>query len=336
MTMSNLRAKDLADQLQLSPSTISLVLNNKPGISPSTRKRVLDKLSELGCGDLRAKSQAPKTGCIRLILYKKYGNIVTDTPFFSSLFDGITTQCQRHGYALLTTQIEGGHIAASSLLDCDGIILLATEMQREDVIPFEELPLPLVILDSNFEGLRVDTVVINNFQGAFDATCHLAEMGHKEIGYLKSSVPINNFQERFQGYQKGLRHSGLSFSPDWVFTLDPTTLEDSCSSFQKSINKQMPTAFFSDNDIIATGAMKALISSGCRIPEDISIVGFDNLPMCAILQPSMTTVHVPKQQIGRLAVDRLVRRLEDPGEIYVRVEVGTTLITRDSVCDLHR
>ena len=175
--------------------------------------------------------------------------------------------------------------------------------------------------------------MINNVQGAYEATRYLAKMGHTQMRYLKSSVPINNFDERFEGYQKGLLHSNLSFNPDWVFRLEPT-MEAAGLSFQKSIRRPLPTAFFADNDIIAIGAMKALKEAGLRIPQDVSVVGFDNLPMCAMMQPAMTTIQVPKRQLGKYAVNLLIQRIGEPAEDFVKIEVGTHLIKRESVRNL--
>jgi LacI family transcriptional regulator len=188
-----------------------------------------------------------------------------------------------------------------------------------------------VVLDSFFPQYRLDTVVINNRQGAWDAADHLVAQGHTQIGYLKSSVPIQNFRERFEGCRACLEYHGLPLRPEWVFLLDPTTMEDSCASFQNSLPKRLPTAFFADNDIIAMGAMKALALAGLRLPEDVSLVGFDNLPLCAMLHPAMTTVHVPKEQLGRLAVERLLWRMANPEETFVKIEVGGRLTERGSV-----
>jgi DNA-binding LacI/PurR family transcriptional regulator len=331
--MQKLKVKDLAEKLGLSSATVSLVLNGRPGISQETRQRVFDLVRELGHENLIPTRSSARTGSLRLVLYKKSGRIVTDTPFFSQLFDGITARCQKTGYALSIHLFNGDAATTSALSDCDGLILLATELEKADLRPFESLRIPFVVLDSYFENYRHDCVVINNMQGAYDATRHLVKKGHRRIGYLKSSVPINNFHERFDGYRKALAVSGLDFDESLVHPLDPTT-EGAGPSFAVPPADHLPTAFVADNDIIAIGALQALAAVGIRVPEDVSIVGFDNMPMCTIVQPALTTVQVPKQQLGSYAVDRLVQRIEEPTDDFVKIEVGTQLIERASVREI--
>lgn len=327
------KVKDLAEKLGLSSATVSLVLNGRPGISQETRQRVFDLVRELGHEDLIPSRSSARTGSIRLVLYKKSGRIVTDTPFFSQLFDGITARCQKAGYALSIHLFNGDAATAAALTDCDGLILLATELEKADLKPFEALRIPIVVLDSYFENFRKDCVVINNMQGAYDATRYLVKKGHRRIGYLKSNVQINNFHERFDGYRKALAVSDLAYDESLVVPLDPTT-EGAGTSFVVPEASLLPTAFVADNDIIAIGAMQALAAAGYAIPQDVSIVGFDNMPMCTIVQPALTTIQVPKQQLGLYAVDRLVQRIEEPADDFVKIEVGTQLIERASVRDL--
>jgi DNA-binding LacI/PurR family transcriptional regulator len=328
--MKKFKVKDLAEQLQLSASTISLVLNDRPGIGQATRERVFERMRELGLADAIPRANRRRTGSLRLLLFRKSGGIVTDTPFFSQLIEGVTTRCQDAGLSLRITQWVGGAPPTADLSDCDGLVVLATELAAEDLAPFNALPVPYVLLDAGLEDVRRDLVVIHNVQGAHDATMHLVAQGHVRIGYLRSRVMIQNFRERFEGYRKALDESGLAFDPTLVFELDPIA-ETAAESFRLPDRSAMPTAFFADNDIIALGAMKALLAAGFRIPEDVSLVGFDDMPMCAMAHPALTTVRVPKQQLGRSAVDRLLARIDRPDDEFVRIEIGTRLVERDSV-----
>jgi LacI family transcriptional regulator len=214
----------------------------------------------------------------------------------------------------------------------DGIILLATELSYADSIPFFESAHPLVVLDSSLSDGEYDTVLINNFQGAYDAVAELIRMGHRKIGYLHSRVPIYNFGQRHHGVVRALADAKLPLHKEYICSVEPS-IEGSYSGIKEWLQKnpELPTAFFADNDIIAFGAMKAMKEKGIDIPGDISIIGFDDLPYCEIIDPPLTTIKVYKHSLGRLSVDRLLSRMHDETGEFVRIEVATKLVSRKSV-----
>lgn len=332
--------KDIAEKLHVSPSTVSMVLNNKPGISAATRKRVFEAMDELGYSGYTPRAVEKKRLDIQFILYKKHGKIVTDTPFFSNLMEGIESQSRKHNYHLSISYITEGssieeQLRSSVPAGCQGILLLATEMREKDLLPFRRLGIPMVVVDSYFETFHTDTVVINNVQGAFEATRHLIECGHRQIGYFYSKIPINNFLERRDGYRKALMQFGVPEDPDYEFPIDPN-MDGAYNDVNEmlSARKKLPTAFFCDNDNICIGVLKALREHNIRIPEDISLVGFDDIPICEMMEPQITTVHVHKQDLGSLAVDRLSEVIENGSKIDIKIEVSTTLAIRGSVKNL--
>jgi len=338
-----MKVKDIAKMLGLSPATVSLVLNNKPGISEKTRNRVLKAVQEMGY-DTRAlvKPALKNNRNIRFIIYKKHGKVVSDTAFFSALTEGIETQARKEGYNLVVSYLNEKDSSSEVIRvirdnPLEGILILATEMEKKDLKHFKSIKAPILVLDSYFEDERLNTVVINNVQGAFKGTEYLIEKGHKKIGYLHSSVWINNFDERTEGVKKALSKHGMKLEDKYIFSVE-STLDGAYRDMSKllSSNPTLPTAFFADNDIIASGAIKALKEKGLRIPWDISIVGFDDMPFCEILDPPMTTVRVYKQAMGVLAVKCLCSMINEKTEQYVKIEVGTDLAERDSVLDLNK
>ncbi len=330
--------KDVARKAGVSPSTVSLVLNNKPGISSSTRQRVFQAMAELGYQDYTPnRGTKNMQRSIQFILYKKHGHVVADTPFFSSVLEGVEAQVKKHGFSLLITYINAAHGVREPLQQimdsaCSGIILLATEMTHNDLLPFTRTGIPLVVLDSYFEEITVDSVVINNRQGSFLATRNLYENGHTEIGYLKSKVAINNFYERKDGYKKALKSCKLPYNTEYIFELG-ASVETAYTDMKEllSVKRKLPTAFFADNDVIAVGAMRALREAGVRVPQDVSVVGFDDIPMCEMLDVPLTTIRVPKRHIGMLAVDRLVEIICNDTDVRVKIEVRTEIVERSSV-----
>ncbi len=336
-----IKAKDLAQQLGISPSTVSMVLNNKPGISETTRKLVLDKMLELG-SEPPVHSYKPQTiDFLYFVIYKKHGKVVGDTPFFSQLIEGIEHSAKNNGYNLQIAYFsEGSDISTALPLihskECRGLLLLATEMSPRDAEAFAALGCPTVLLDSYFNSVNLDTVVIDNEQAAACATKYLIENGHTRIGYLHSAFHINNFSERKDGYYRELRRNGLEILPELEYKLTPTV--DSAYSEMKEIlshNPEMPTAFFADNDIIALSAMRALKEKGYKIPEDISIIGIDDMPMCELMDPPLTTMHVPKHQMGVLAVKRLLEKINNNSREILTIKIRTYLMKRHSIQKLN-
>jgi len=334
-----LKAKDIAKKLSISPTAVSFVLNNKPGVSEETRRKVLKVTKQMGYNtNILSKSALTHNRNIHFIIYKKHGLVISDTPFFSALMEGINREARSLGYNLVVTYIDENKDNLMKMLHIikrtspDGIMLLATEMTKKDLKPFKKLNIPLLLLDSYFESENLDTVIINNIEGVYKATCYLAELGHIDIGYLHSSVWINNFDQRMAGFKKAINHEGLKLNKNYIFCLE-STINGSYKNMLKILeNKpQLPTALFADNDIIAFGAIKAIKEFGIRIPQDISVVGFDNMPFCEMIEPPLTTVMVYKQRMGMIALKRLVERIDETPVETIRIEVNTTLIKRKSV-----
>lgn len=337
----SITAKELSKILQLSEAAVSMALNNKPGVSTATRKRVVETARAHGYdfSKINENSTVPQAsgGTLYFIIYRKHGAVVADTPFFSELSQGIDSGCKKQHYYLHVFYLDDGKEIEQQLkslihFDCKGILLLGTEMHEKDLMPFLNLKLPLVVLDTYFETVRANYVLINNVQGAYLATDYLISHCKSQPGYLRSSYAINNFQERADGFYKAVRTHGMSTSKSKVHLLTPsmegayadmTTLLDS--------GEELASCYFADNDLIACGAMKAMKEHGYRIPEEISIIGFDNMPAAVYMEPALTTIHVPKQAMGEAAVRRLAQIIEDKDEVPMKLEISTTLIKRKSI-----
>lgn len=333
-----LKSRDIAEALHLSTASVSLVLNNKPGVGEETRRRVLDYVAEKGYDANALMKPALRNNLsIRFVVYKKHGLVVSDTPFFSALIEGIEQEARREGYNLVVSYLnekENGAEVLRVIRDSplEGILLLATEMTPADLEPFLNIGCPLVALDSRFAGLRVDCVQIDNHMGAGQAARRLIDAGHTDIGYLRSSVWIQNFDERCEGFLQALSQAGIAFDPSRQYNLE-STLEGAFRDMTAALagRSDLPTAFFADNDLIALGAIKALRERGFAVPSDVSIVGFDDMPFCEMLDPPLDTVKVFKQRMGMIAVRRLIDHIADRSEETVRIEVATEQIERQSV-----
>ncbi len=333
----SITAKQLAKKLGLSAAAVSMALNNKPGVSQETRRMILDEAEKNGYDFSRISMKKQASGSIYFVIYKKHGAVVADTPFFSQLSDGINEGCKEAGYKMniryvyndeetLPAQIEDIQYS-----DCCGIILLGTEMNAEDFRHFKALPIPVVLLDTYFETVQTNYVLINNVQGAYLATSYLIRRTGQQPGYLRSSYPIGNFEERASGFYNAIRTGGMSTSKSVVHRLTPS-VEGAFSDMMEILERrdELARCYFADNDLIAVGVMRALKAKGYRIPEDVAIVGFDNISFSNIVEPSLSTVHVPKHEMGKLAAKRIAELLEKKKTTPVKIEIATHLIKRHS------
>lgn len=339
----SITAKDIAKNIGVSTATVSMVLNNRPGVGEDTRIKILEAAKELGY-KRQSRILYTKNKSLNLVIYKKHGDVVSDTPFFSELTQGIDLETRNDGFSLVISYFYESHssqeqlasIAASS---SQGIILLATEMEARDLKRFMSLQVPMVILDNTFDDVDIDSITINNVQGSIQAVKHLEESGHRQIGHLRSSVGINNFYERRDGYVKAMkdRFGSDTFgpnSPELKYTIPISSTSSGAYEDMKkylSSKPKIPSAFFADNDIIALSCIRALREEGYHIPGDVSVVGFDDIPASALIEPPLTTMRVPKKTLGTLAVERLLKRINGETSESLRIAVNTTLISRASV-----
>lgn len=332
----SITAKELAEKLNISAAAVSMALNGKPGVSTETRKLIIEAAHNHSYDFTKVKPSSKKIGSINFLVFKKHGAIVNDSPFFKTLTESIAENCKGLGYKLniqhLFDEVDISEQLNSILsADCVGIILLGTEMQKEDFLHFVHINTPIVLVDTYFESTKMDSILINNSQGAYQATNILIKRLQVQPGYLRSSYSIHNFQERADGYYKALRTHGMSKSKSVVHSLPPS-VEGAYLDMKEIIDQgeTLAKCYFADNDLIAAGAMKALKEAGYKIPEDISIIGFDNMPLCTYVEPNLTTVNVPVKYMGEMAVARLVNILENKTYFPIKLEVSTNLVIRKS------
>lgn len=334
-------AKELSALLGLSEAAVSLALRGKNGVSIETRKRVLAAAEQYGFDFSRIRTSGGLNnthhGSIYLIIYRQHGAVVGDTLFFSELCEGISMACKAANHKFCIYHINGEHEIdeqLSHVLDsgCVGIILLGTELREENFARFMELRVPLVLLDSYFEKTTCNCVTINNSQGAYLATEYLINRFNVQPGYLHSSYAIKNFQERADGFYKKQREHGMSASRAIVHQLSPS-MEGAMSDMLALLEtgEQPQRCYFADNDLIAMGAMRALKSKGYHIPKDVAIIGFDNISSAELCEPPLTTINVPKQYMGEVAIQRLLEILHGGASHPVKIEVSTKLVKRQSV-----
>ena len=331
-------AKELAAKLNLSATAVSMALNNKPGVSTETRALVMKEAENCGYDFTKLSQKKNKSGDIYCIIYRAHNAILNYAPIFSELTDGIEQECRRNDYHLKTLQIYEKtdnvqkYIEDLRVSGCVGIILLGTEITAAVCNQFLQLLIPLVLLDSYFDSIDCSSVLINNAQGGYLATNYLIERCGKQPGHLRSSYKIENFVERKNGFQRAIREHGMSVSKSILHELSPS-IEGAFSDMLEIIDSgdTLAECYFADNDLIAIGAIKALKLRGYKVPADIAIMGFDNISEGRIVDPSLSTIDIPRKFMGQTAVAQLIRQLSNPVPHTVKIEVSTSIVKRFSV-----
>lgn len=328
--------RELSRMTGFSPATVSNALNHKKGVNSETARIIFKAARESG---YITETSVTK---IKLVVFRKNGSIVDDTPFFPALIRGFELECRRFGYEMVLCNVDQRDAdyeqEVHSILSENGsaAVILGTEMMDGDLEIFRKAPCPLVLLDHWTESMEFNAILINNADAARMATEYLIENNHKEIGYIQGAYRIKGFRSRFVGYQSALRKHGLPCQQNNLFTVS-TTMNGAYRDMLEILEKRedLPTAFFADNDMIALGCMKAFQEKGYRIPDDISIIGFDDLPFSEISSPRLSTMRVPNTEMGMMAVRRIVDMINGKDQIAVKVQVCPKLIVRDSV-RMHR
>lgn len=325
--------RDLSKMTGFSPATISNALNHKKGVNRETAEEIFRVARETGYLSANAVTK------IKLLIFKKNGQIIDDTPFFQSLIEGFEEECHRLGYEMVISRADQRDpdygTQVRELLNEQGaaVVVLATEMMDGDLEPYRNAPCPLVILDHWTESMEFNSVLINNADAARMMTEHLLENGHTEVGYLRGAFRIKGFRSRFVGFQTALKKRKVPYKEEYTVTLGTSSngaYQDMLRYLQKK--PKLPTAFFADNDMIALGAMKALQEMGVRVPEDVSVVGFDDLPFCEISSPPLTTLRVPNREMGKMAVRRLAEMIEGiAADAVIKTQVCPRIVYRSTV-----
>lgn len=328
--------KDISKSTGFSPATVSNALNGKKGVNKNTVERVWNVARELGYFD-----ESP-INRIRLVIHKKNGLIIDDSPFFTHLLAGVEMECRKSGFEMMICNLDERRSDYKERLEeilndrSVALLLLGTELSEENLEIYKGAVSPIVLLDSWSNAMHFNSVLINNADSAQNAVEYLIKKGHRKVGYLQGDFRIKAFKSRAVGYGRALDKHGITYQPEYVVTLS-TTMDGAYKDMTKYLETHeiIPTAFFADNDMIALGAMKAIREKGYEIPEDVSIIGFDDLSSCEISTPRLTTLKVFKEEMGALAVRRLIEILQHDTGVKTKMQVCTAFIERDSVKDLN-
>lgn len=322
---------DVAREANVSYSTVSRVINNK-GVSPEKRERVLRAMAELGyVANLQARSLAGgKSNIIGLLVHS------LNVEYFGEIARGVDEALAAVQYDLMlytTHRRKGRESAYVTRLTrnlVDGLLLVLPRNAEAYLETLRHRRFPHVLVDHQGIGSDVPSVGATNWQGGYDGTRYLIQLGHRRIGFITGDMSIGCARDRLAGYQQALREAGLPLDPALIREGDFLQPRGFICATELLDLAQPPTAIFASNDVSAFGVMEAVRNRGLRIPEDVSILGFDDIPQAAQVHPALTTVRQPLAEMGRTAVELLFTYIKEPDAAVKRIELPTQLIVRQS------
>lgn len=331
--------KDVAKRAQVSTATVSLVIHNNNRISETTRKRVLKAIQELNYHPSRSARGlvSKRSGNIGFILSEDHFS--RSEPFYTQIFLGTEFRAREEEYYILLTTVPADITEKTPLprfvleKNVDGIIL-AGKVPPPLIEGLRQKGLPLVFVDYYPPRGNYPAVMIDNISGGYQATRHLIECRHTRIGFVAGDIEHPSINERFQGYKMALEKAGIPFHPDWVVLDAPYPDRKNGYLAARRLFTTSPdvSALFACNDAMAIGVLQYLKETGKRVPQDVSIIGFDDVEADLSLDPPLTTMRVPKVELGMEALNLMVDILKKNNHALRKVLVPVELIVRGSTC----
>jgi LacI family transcriptional regulator len=330
---SRVSIKDVARASGVSCATVSRVLSGYEFVRETTRNRVLEAVERLGyVANLQARSLAGGRSQIIGLLVPNL-----DNGYVGTITQGIDQELARANCDVLlyTSHRHPGkesvYVSAIANGLTEGLLLVAPLVPADYLDALREQNFPYVLIDQADATENSSIVEATNRQGAYEATRYLSQLGHTRIAFITGSLAVRSAMDRLEGYKAGQVDCDIPIREELIVEGDyqqQTGYEITKSLLQSS--DPLPTAIFASNDLSAFGAMDAAREYGLRIPDDISIIGFDDIPQASFVYPKLTTVRQPLEHMGQVAVKMLLEQIEDQSRPPQRVALATQLVIRDS------
>lgn len=325
-------ARQVADAARVSIATVSRVINGKGGVSDELTARVRKAIAELGFSPNRIARG------FRRQRMQTIGVIVTDiqNPFFTSVLQSIERVLESGQYGLLLCnsdeqpEREQTHLTTLSADNVAGIILAPT---RGDAFRYQAVidsGIPLVVIDREVQGLKADCLTINNFSAGIMAVNHLVEAGHKRIGLITGPGHATTANQRRAGYLAGLGKAGLPVNSQYIKEADFKHRGGYRAMHELLRLPEPPSAVVVSNNLMTLGALQAINEKGISVPQDMALLGFDDMPWATSLRPPLTVIAQPTLALGEYAAQLLIARLNDPSRPFQTVILEATLVVRES------
>ncbi|MCE0496275.1 HTH-type transcriptional repressor PurR [Vibrio salinus] len=326
--------KDVARLAGVSTTTVSHVINKTRFVAEATQEKVMGAVKELNYAP-SAVARSLKCNSTRTI-----GMLVTQStnPFFSEVIDGAESYCYRQGYTLILCNTGGiyekqrDYIRMLAEKRVDGILVICSDLTDELLSMLDTYnDIPKVIMDWGAQSAHGDKIIDNSEEGGYLATKYLIDNGHRDIACLSGHLSKAICQERIQGFRRAMSEASLTVEDDWIlegnFECDTAVL----AADKILVMDKKPTAVFCFNDTMALGLISRLQQKGVNVPDDISVIGYDNIELAEYFSPPLTTIHQPKRRVGKNAFEILLERIKNKEHERRVFEMKPEIVIRDSV-----
>lgn len=326
--------KDVARIARVSPATVSLVMNNKPGVNEETRKAVRAVIEELeySPNQIARNLSRQRSSTIGLIVT----NI--ENPFFGELVYNMQKEMDKTQYNMLlgisNDQVSKEKQAVDSMLgrDVEGIIIVPSRDGEHDLSHLHmlrERKIPFVFATTAYKGVKADCIMTDLEQAMFELTTQLLNAGERKIFFMTENRSLILSSERYMGYLRAFRVQGLECRQEWIVETNPT-IENGFSIMEEILKREKPDAIITVNEVLALGVMKALKEHDIQVPKDIAVASFDDLAYSSVLYTPLTTIKQPLEKISRSSVGKICKRVEGSDEPYRTELLSGELIVRES------
>ncbi len=328
-----LTLEDIASLSGVSRATVSRVINDDPNVKPRTREKVMEVIKQINFQpNIAARSLAAgRTNIIGLVIPAGVSALFTD-PYFPLLIQGVSSACNARDFSVMLWLAEPEYerrtmrqILHSGILD--GVIVSSMLLDDPIVQALYDSKKPFVLIGRH-PYLDVNYVDVDNATGAYEATRHLFRLGHQQVATITGPLNMIAGQDRLDGYHRALQEQGIAPHPELIAEGDFT--EASGYKAMRQLMPHRPTAVFIATDMMAEGALRALREAGMRVPQDMAIASYDDMPNASRTSPPLTTIRQPSQQLGAHAVDTLIEIVQKPGAHKRRIILPVELIVRQS------
>lgn len=322
---------DVARRADVSPATVSRVVNGRASVDAALAERVRAAMRDL---DYRPNAVARNLRRSRTSFWSMIvANI--DNAFFTAMFRGVEDVAQPAGFSLLLCNTdedadrEEQYVDGALAEQIAGMVICPT-VSSPHVRRLLDAGVPVVVVDRLMPDIYVDTVVVDNEQGAAEATRHLVESGYDRIGCITGPPGLFTADQRLAGYRRGLEQAGRPFDPNLVRRADFRREGGHQAMASLLAERPLPDAVFVANNLMTIGTMECALGRGIAVPVELGVVGFDDMPWTNLIRPALSTVAQPTYELGRTAADMLRRRLNEPKRAPSIVTLPTRLHIRES------
>ncbi len=330
--MKYITLKMVAEKAEVSVNTASRAINNKPDINEETKNRILKVAQELGYirNAAAVALRTKKTGTI--------GVVIADNrnPFYAEVLNGMEEAAREKNYHIILANTQRDYKKEEEAINLllakrvDGLLITPVQDRDDDIKNLIEANIPFVIVGRDFENIEVDAVYNDEVKGGFLATEYLIKKGHKRIALINGFLYKSPAKGRLEGYKKALNKYRISLDESLISVGD-INIEDGYERTKQMLEKNLDfTAIFAYNDMMAFGAMQAIKEKGLRIPEDIGLVGYDDIPFSSLISPALTTIRLKKQELGAESIKLLLSRINGNRKKTKKVMLGVELQIRES------